>query len=175
METLEKVFQYAHTRNRDGIILDTVVLLLLFIGKYDPKYISKFEPTHEYTEKDFELLNKIIRPFKKIYVTPQIIAEVSNHSLKAINNEKLHHYLAMVANFLNNKDKVTEAHVRFEDWGDKSISRLCSFGFVDLSMYELSKQKMIPILTDELPLYQHSKSQIPIIKLSVIKYSGVFA
>jgi hypothetical protein len=172
MDTLETVYKYAHTKNRDGIIIDTVVLLLYFIGKLDTEYIQSFKPTRQYTKADFELVNKIISPFKRIIATPQIIAEVSNHSLVAIHSDRLHHYFAMITNFLNNKDKVEEGYLRFEEWDNKSIARLCSFGFVDLGMYELSKRRGVPILTDDLTLYIRSKEEIPVIKLSVIKDAG---
>ena len=172
METLEKIYQFSIQKTREGIILDTTVLLLFLIGKYNPSYIKDFEPTHGYSKDDYELLNKIIRPFKKIIITPQIIAEISNHSLKHLFDAKLQQYLCVVVNFLRNKEKMEEHHIMFENWNDKSIGRLCSFGFVDMGMYEISKQRGIPILTDEEDLYNFSKREIPMIKLSIIKYSG---
>lgn len=173
METLEKIYKFSIERTREGIILDTVVLLLFFIGKYDINYIKDFGPTHLYSKDDYDLLNKIILPFKKIVITPQVIAEISNHSLKYLFDAKLQQYLCVVVDFLRNKDKMEEQHVMFENWVDKSISRLCSFGFVDMGMYEISKQKGIPILTDEEYLYNFSKRNIPIIKFSIIKYSDL--
>ena len=123
METLDKVYEFAHKRNREGIILDTVVLLLYFIGKFDINYIKGFEPTHAFSREDYELLNRIINPFKRIIITPQILAELSNHSKNNITDKKLHHYLAMVFNFLRDKEKVEEYHMKIEDWSDKSIPR----------------------------------------------------
>lgn len=153
-------------------MLDTVVLLLLFVGRLDPKYIKKFEPTHQYSIEDYELLEKIIRPFKKVVITPHVISELSNHTLQCIENDKLHYYFSIVTNFLTNKDKAEERHLRFDEWQDRGIPRLCSFGFVDLSIYEISKSKKLAVLTDDIKFYNLSKKDIPIIKLSILKYSN---
>lgn len=171
METLEKVNQFAIQRNREGIILDTVVLLLYFIGKYSVNAIKDFEPTHGYSKEDFELLNKIIKPFKRIIITPKIVAEVSNLSLPHLQDKKLYQYVRLVVEFLLNKEGSEEYHVQFENWENKSIDRLSSFGFVDMDMYEIAKKRNVPILTDDIRFYNFSKKEIPIIKLSVIKYA----
>ncbi|MDP3778603.1 MAG: hypothetical protein Q8R30_00965 [bacterium] len=173
METLEKVYEFAYRKTRDGIILDTVVFLLFLIGKHNSNAIKDFEPTHNYSKEDYELLNRIISPFKKIIVTPQVIAEVSNHSLKHLFDARLQQYLCVVVDFLKNTQKTEEHHVKFNDWTDRSIGRLCTFGFVDMGMYEIAEQKGIPILTDEKALYNFSKNKIPIIKLSIIKNSNM--
>ena len=171
METLEKIRKFSIQRNREGIILDTMVLLLFFIGKYDYSLIKNFKPTHEYSKNDCELLDRIVRLFKKIIITPQVIAEMSNHSLSYLFSARLQQYLCVVVNFLKNKERTEERHIKFKDWNDKNIGRLCSFGFVDMGMYEVSKQTGMPILTDDENLYNFSKKEIPIIKFSIIKYS----
>ena len=144
------------------------------MGKLDPLYIHEFKPTHQYTKEDFELLLKIIKPFKKIILTPHIIAELSNHIKNNANDRKLHYYFSVILNYLNNKDKVGECYIKFEEWQNKDIKLLCIFGFVDLSINELSKSKKIPILTDDVNLYNYLKDKTPIIKHSVIKYSHIF-
>jgi len=173
METLEKVYQFALQKNREGIILDTVVLLLFLIGKYSIDSIKSFEPTHNYSKDDYDLLCKIIRPFKKIVVTPQVIAEISNISRQSLSGAKLQQYLCAVIDFFKDRERMEEHHVFFENWNDKSVGRLCSFGFVDMGMFEIAEQRGVPILTDEEDLYNFSKKKIPIIKLSVIKYSNL--
>ena len=173
METLDKIYQFSVQKNREGIVVDTVLLLLLLIGRYDLEEIKNFEPTHQYSKEDYKLLNKIIRPFKKIFVTPQILAELSNHSLNSLYEDKLHHYLCVVVDFLRDKNNMEEVHLAFDDWEEKNIKKLCSFGFVDMGMYEISKQRGIPIVTDDFKFYNFSKSSVPMIKLSVVKNSHI--
>ncbi len=45
-----------HYRTK-GVLVDSNLLLLLFIGSYDPQRIKKFKRTQEYTFEDFELLS----------------------------------------------------------------------------------------------------------------------
>lgn len=172
METIEKVYEFASKRNREGIILDTVVLLLYLVGKYDIQCIKSFEPTHHYEKEDFDLLIKLIKPFKKIIVTPHIIAEVSNISLRHMKNARLQQYLCVLVDQLKDKNITDERHIYFDNWQDKTIGRLVAFGFTDMGIYEVSKENNLPIITDDQELYNFSKSKTPIIKLSVIKYSN---
>lgn len=66
-------------RRRDGIVLDTNLLLLYCVGLYDPFVISRFtERLSRYTVDDFRLLIRFTRLFKKIIVTPNVLTEVVN-------------------------------------------------------------------------------------------------
>lgn len=43
------------------------------------------------------------------------------------------------------------------------------FGFTDMTMFELSHQTQMPIITDELSFYTYSYGKVPIIKFEHIK------
>jgi hypothetical protein len=177
METLEKIYIFAKDKKRgDGIILDTGVLILFFVGKYNVSWIKDLKLTNTYTEEDFHLVEKIVKPFRKIIITPHVLAELSNHFKNSkIENAKLHQYFCLLADYLRNKEKTQENHLEFCSWKDQTIPRLCMFGFVDMGMYELSKIQRLPLLTDDLDFHAYAKSkrEIPIIKLSIVKYSNI--
>ena len=61
-----------------GVIVDTNILLLLFVGSVNKKRISKFNRTEQFSPKDYDFLVEIISYFSKIVVTPNILTEVSN-------------------------------------------------------------------------------------------------
>ncbi len=63
-----------------GILLDTNLLLLLFVGLVDPDLVKDFKRTknHQFTEKEFLLLEGIVKHFSKIVTTPHILTETSN-------------------------------------------------------------------------------------------------
>jgi hypothetical protein len=63
-----------------GILIDTNILLLLFIGSYDPNQIGNFKRTKQFTIEDYDLLVLLLRPFKKLITTPNILTEVANLS-----------------------------------------------------------------------------------------------
>ncbi len=61
-----------------GIIVDTDPLVLLLAGYYDYDSIGKSKLTAEFTKGDFDLLTSFLSKFRKIIVTPHVLAEVSN-------------------------------------------------------------------------------------------------
>lgn len=66
--------KYSHK----GIIVDTNILLLYIIGKYDKNFIESFKRTQKYVKDDFELLKAFISKFKVIIITPNVLTEVHN-------------------------------------------------------------------------------------------------
>lgn len=66
-----------------GILVDTNLLLVYFVGLYDSAYgysiITRFRYTKgTYFPGDFERLIKFLDQFKKLITTPHILTEVSN-------------------------------------------------------------------------------------------------
>jgi rRNA-processing protein FCF1 len=59
------------------LLVDTNLLLLLFIGTFDPSRISKFKRTQQFSSRDFDLLVNFLKPFEVI-TTPHILTEISN-------------------------------------------------------------------------------------------------
>jgi rRNA-processing protein FCF1 len=66
-------------KNR-GIIIDTNLMLLLIIGIYNPYRIETFKRTNRYTRGDFDILCRLLTPFKHRITTPYILTEVDNLS-----------------------------------------------------------------------------------------------
>ena len=67
-----------------GILLDTNLLLLLFVGLADSSSIGDFRriQNHGFTEKEYLLLANIVGAFSKIVTTPHILTETSNFILQ---------------------------------------------------------------------------------------------
>jgi len=63
---------------RKGIIVDTGPLVLLLAGYYNYDSIGKSKLTAEFEKGDFDLLICFLSKFRKIIVTPHVLAEVSN-------------------------------------------------------------------------------------------------
>ena len=61
-----------------SILVDTNLLLLLFLGTFNPARISKFKRTQQFSDKDFYLLVNFLSGFDKVITTPHILTEVSN-------------------------------------------------------------------------------------------------
>ncbi len=63
-----------------GILIDTDLLLLYFVGSYDPAWIGRFKRTITFTPEDFEQLAALIHYFEIVMTTPNVLTEVSNLS-----------------------------------------------------------------------------------------------
>ena|SRR5271157_5781105 len=70
----ELISKYA----KRGILIDTNVLLLFFMGQVDINRITTFKRTEQFTVEDFGLIEKLLSLFKTKVTTPNILTEVSN-------------------------------------------------------------------------------------------------
>lgn len=63
---------------RDGVLLDTNLLLLLLVGAVDRRLVPKFKRTSQFVERDFDLLVRFVAAFERRSVTAHILTETSN-------------------------------------------------------------------------------------------------
>jgi hypothetical protein len=69
------------SRHRGGsILIDTNILLLLFVGAFDRKLIPVFKRTAAFLPEDFDLLLRLVGMIPKIVTTPHVLAEVNSLS-----------------------------------------------------------------------------------------------
>ena len=74
-------------RHRDeGILLDTNVLLLLWLAKFDPRLIGG-KRLEKYTPDDVELLAGYVGQFKRILTTSTILTETSNLAAQVLSGQ----------------------------------------------------------------------------------------
>jgi len=176
--SLEDIGKFIARDRPEGIIVDTGILILFLIGSYDPNFIGDFKRTSNYSIDDFELLKKIFAYFKKLIITPQILAELSTLSITkgGIYGDKLIHYLQAVVRFL---ESVEERYQKSNCLCGMELEVIGKYGLTDMTMFELSKKTRMPILTDDLKLYNYSYAKkVPIIKFEYIKsqqYQSILA
>lgn len=62
-----------------GILVDTGLLLVLYVGLYDPQQVERFRRTRQsFSRKDFEYILSFVDQFERVVTTPHILTEVSN-------------------------------------------------------------------------------------------------
>ena len=162
--------RYILDKAPQGLIIDTNILILFFIGAYDQSYIKECKRTSEYTEEDFETLKEFLNCFKglKIYITPHIISEISNLSITSgFSSSKLSGYIGRIVELIK---EMNESHIEVHSLLQLDITLIKEFGFTDLGIIELSKKYNIPILTDDGRLYGYASSQTDVINFKHIKY-----
>lgn len=170
MFNIEEIKKYIVRDRPKGLIIDTNLLILFLIGKFEVEFIEKCKLTCNncYSRDDYDLLCQIIKLFKKVIITPHIIAEISNLSRNAIKDEKLVNYLKVFIEFLKTPS-LEERSISLESFFGIKINYISSFGFTDMAIHELSKNNNFAIITDDSPFYQFSNGKTPTIKFQHIK------
>ncbi len=135
-----------------GIIVDTNLLLVIFVGLHSPELIPKFKRTEKFATDDFYTLQKMVDLFRKIVVTQSILTEVSN-LLGHLSEEtgRLCHNV-----FANCMEKLTEE--AFPSRSLVVLPHFSKFGLADAGIIYQAKDKYL-VLTDDWRLSQYLEVQ----------------
>jgi hypothetical protein len=130
--------------HRNGVLIDTNLLLLLIIGSFDPALIKKNKITANrgFDEADFNRLLGIIGRFQRLVTTPHILTEVSNHSDKVKGED----HKKFVQQFISLIDKLDE---RWES--SKALSKndaFVRFGLADTAISRLAEENFFVVTVD---------------------------
>lgn len=172
MYDLNDIRKYIFRDAPEGLIVDTNLLILFLIGKYDIDLVENCRLTSKYHKDDYELLCRIMQLFKKLIITPHIVAEISNLSKNELKDQKLAAYVSVFINFLNTPS-LEEKYVGIEKFFGVEIKLISYFGFTDMAIYELSKDSKLPFITDDDRFYQFSCNKTPCIKFQHIKNASL--
>jgi hypothetical protein len=132
-----------------GILIDSGLLLLLFVGLCDRGRIQTFKRTKMFTESDFDLLQGIVRRFDLLVTTPNILTEVSN--LLGQLPDNLHaQYFGTFA--LSLRERVNEYYIPS---GQLALQvHFPRLGLTDIGIIEQARNGNL-VLTVDLRLYNH--------------------
>jgi hypothetical protein len=124
-----------------GVVIDTNLLLLYFLGSYDHRQIDTNPRLESFSQEDFVLLVKLLdQPLKHIITTPNILTEVSNLS-NAIPEGRRKSYFASFASRLA---LIEEQHVPSSTaLGD----RWAKFGLTDAAIATIAKNRYLVLLS----------------------------
>lgn len=74
----EHIVELVRRHRAKGVLVDTNILLLLFVGLFDPAQIPKFKRTAQFAPEDYGLLHEFLDCFVRIVTTPNILTEACN-------------------------------------------------------------------------------------------------
>ncbi|HEY0514856.1 MAG TPA: PIN domain-containing protein [Thermoanaerobaculia bacterium] len=128
------------------LLVDTNILLLYIVGSLSPDHIARHKRTDTFTVEDYRLLDRLLRQFSGIVVTPNILTEVSNllGYTDAKTREKL---LLLLRAWMPAFD---EHYVRSHEAVE--LTEFPRLGLADASVLACMSQGLT-ILTDDLHLY----------------------
>ncbi|MDI6735514.1 MAG: PIN domain-containing protein [bacterium] len=148
-------------KNQD-IVVDANLLLVYFLGTFNPQLITEYKRTKKYTLEDFENLSQFIKSFNCLLTTPNILTEVSNLSTsleEQIRQEYFKKFKEMVT-ILSEKVVLSSQAV-----GNKHFEK---YGLTDAVIIELCQKKYL-VLTDDFPLSNLLSS----INIDVINFNHI--
>lgn len=123
-----------------GILVDTNILLLLFVGELSRDRITAFNRTEQFTPKDYDLLVGLLKRFRVIATTPQILTEVNS-----LLNKLGEPARGVFAKRLGRLEEIyiPSKEIAALDWP------FLKYGLTDCGMAEAAQDKYL-ILTDDL-------------------------
>ena len=136
----------AKKHGRSGIVIDTNILLLYIIGKYNPERIEKFKRTCSYSKEEFFILKNFLSYFREKFTTPNILTEVSNFTGQIEDPMKSEVRNVFKEEISITNEKYIESVTASED------ASFNSYGLADSSIFNLAKTGYL-VLTDDFKLY----------------------
>jgi hypothetical protein len=141
-------------QRHQGLLIDTNLLLLLLVGSLDPSLIRKEKITANqgFDEVDFNRLRDFASRFQKVFATPHILTEVSNHAdkVKGANHKE---FIRLFVSLIERLDEHSET--------SKLLSKteaFARFGLTDAAISHLAMKKIL-VLTVDFPLTGYLRKQ----------------
>jgi rRNA-processing protein FCF1 len=135
-----------------GILVDTNILLLYAVGLANKKRIPLFKRTRQFSIKDFDLLDQILRAFQKVVTTPNILTEV-NSLANQLGEPERSQCLGLFAKIICQMEEQhhPSRHIA-------QFSEFPKFGLTDCSILHLSREGYL-VLTDDFRLSMYLQNQ----------------
>ncbi|MFN6528404.1 PIN domain-containing protein [Nostoc sp. ChiSLP03a] len=151
--------------HQKGILIDTNILLLYFVGTVNRERITRFNRTQQFIPEDYDLLLRIIVRFRKLVTTPNILTEVSNFVDKLVEPERSQCF-EIFAQFTKNVALLDEYYIKSLD--AVNTEKFVKFGLTDSGILTLSKGKYL-VLTDDFKLANY----LPSVEVDVINFNNI--
>jgi len=159
---LEVISRY----RKSGILVDTNILLLYFVGHVDPQRIPFFKRTAHFAIEDFTLLTNLLACFEKVVTTPNILSEVNSLSQQFGEPVKTKFFM----NFSREIEIIDEHYIE-----SKTVAiqeEFIKFGLTDSVIINLTSKRFL-VLTDDFRLSQYlSRQNIDVINFNHIRVAG---
>jgi rRNA-processing protein FCF1 len=151
-----------HYRSR-GVLVDTNILLLYFVGRFKRELIPSFRRTDQFTPEDFDLLLRLLKRFQRIVTTPNILSEVNSLSAQLGEPAKTPYF----QEFAQGIETLDEHYV--ESTAAARIEHFPKLGLTDCAILHCAKGQFL-VLTDDSRLYQlMEKSGVDVINFSHLR------
>jgi rRNA-processing protein FCF1 len=163
MKDIRSLFQ---KYKQKGILIDTNILLLWFVGSVNRQRISKFNRTEKFVPEDYDSLVQILSYFNKIVTTPNILTEVNSLANQLGEPERSQ----CLSVFAQGVARLNESYLESQEV--VKTESFTKFGLTDCSIVNIAKNKYL-VLTDDFKLTNYlQKIEIDTINFNNIRVYG---
>jgi rRNA-processing protein FCF1 len=159
-EYVKKLF---YKYKNKGLLIDTNLLLVYFVGSYDRNLIGNFKRTITFTIEDFEKLQRAFIFFDKVVTTPNILTEVNSLSNQLPENIKLQYFDKIKVQISRLEENYVESKVIC------NLTHFPKFGLTDTGIINLVKDNYL-VLTDDFRLANYlEKIEVDVINFNHLR------
>lgn len=130
---------------RAGLLIDTNILLLLFVGNFERRLIARFKRTAKFGPEDHDLVTGLFPLFERIVTTPNILTEVSNLAGQLESHQKPGYFAA----FARSMALLEEQYIPSVDIG--RMTEFDRLGLTDAGILRVARGGYL-VLTDDFRL-----------------------
>ncbi|MDP9487570.1 MAG: hypothetical protein M3Q49_17595 [Actinomycetota bacterium] len=136
-----------------GVLVDTNLLLLYFVGAYDPALVARFKRTADrFAPEDFDTLVVFLERFERFVTTPHVLTEVSN-LMGQLSGTARAECFALFARTISSMHEYRAPAITLS-----TNAAFGTFGITDTAIMDASPGTYL-VLTDDLPLYAYLSNQ----------------
>lgn len=154
--------------SKAGILVDTNILLLRFVGSVDRRLIERFKRTRDrgFEASDYELLTNFLALFEsRIVTTPHILTEVSN--LAGQLGQQKQRFFAYFAKGISQLIEHCEPSKNLAQ-----VESFAKFGLTDTAIIDLVKGQFL-VLTEDFRLSNYlSKQGVDVINFNHLRLAS---
>jgi len=143
---------YTERYRSEGVLLDTNVLLLLWLSAFDPSLVGG-KRLEKYSSDDAALLQSFVAQFSRILTTHTILAETSNLAASVLGGHRKRQLFERLYPFFNTRPPDQFGHCAI---GDLPLLAdvFVPLGFTDATLIaSITQPDPQLLLTDDLDLY----------------------
>lgn len=149
MNDIESLFsQY----QQKGVVVDTNILLLYFVGMTNRERIARFNRTQSFLPDDYDTLVRILSYFSRIITTPNILTEVNSLANQLGEPERTQCFTIFAQGISVFEECYLESKTVVTD------QRFARFGLTDCGILNIARGQHL-VLTDDLKLANYLQQQ----------------
>ena len=149
-----------------GILVDSNILLLFFMGGFDRELIPRFKRTQQFVPEDYDLLTRLLSRFSSVITTPNILSEVNSLSGQLGEPVKTQYFDV----FAQGISVLDERYVASSDVAQ--LDQFPKLGLTDTGILHLARNEYL-VLTDDFRLAQHlAEAGIAVLNFNQLRPRG---